>query len=187
MLDGYILERKIGEGQHSVVKLASHEKDKYAIKVIAKDRIRSVDGLLRLERELSALVTLNDHPNIVKFKEALHSETSLYLVMEHLPMDMFTFMDNFKAGEALYRFYDCYCRYILLSILLLSLSLSLLLSLSLSLSLSLLLLSLLLLLPFILVLCCFLFCFVSSIRIYDWFENNPPIMYLKIWMTILPQ
>ena len=97
-LDEYTFEKKIGEGQHSVVRLASSAGEKYAIKVINKERIRSVDGLLRLEKEINALVCLNPHPNIVNFKQALHGESCLYLVMEYLPMDMFTFMDNFKAG-----------------------------------------------------------------------------------------
>ena len=97
-LQDYFFEKKIGEGQHSVVKLATKERNKYAIKMISKDRIRSVDGLLRLEKEINALVSLSQHPNIVNFKEAIHAERFLYLVMEHMPMDMFTFMDNFKAG-----------------------------------------------------------------------------------------
>ena len=117
-VEDYSLEKKIGEGQHSVVKLgAVGSGEKYAVKIIAKDRIRSVDGLLRLEKEINALVTLNPHPNIVNFKEAIHAETSLYLVMEHLPMDMFTFMDNFKAGDlsksnSIYLFYHTYCIHI---------------------------------------------------------------------------
>ena len=52
----YIVEQKLGDGQHSIVRKCSlkdgNTKQSFAIKIIAKDRIRSIDGVLRVEEEL---------------------------------------------------------------------------------------------------------------------------------------
>ncbi len=95
----------LGEGQFSVVKrcrnppantsngaipdlLRQEASRQYAIKQIAKDRIRSIDEVLRVEHELHALKLCSPHPNVIKFYEAMHGRDSIYIVTEILPLDL---------------------------------------------------------------------------------------------------
>lgn len=93
----YLLGEKLGEGQNSVVKKSILNGKPVAVKIIAKDRVRSIEGLLRIEQELAALKSLSPHPNIIAFQEVKHLQNNLYIVTEYFPMDLFGFMDIYKA------------------------------------------------------------------------------------------
>ncbi|KAL3311243.1 G2-specific protein kinase nim-1 [Cichlidogyrus casuarinus] len=79
----YKIEGKLGSGNFSQVKLATHvlTKEKVAIKVIEKTRIDSSAKRL-LFREISVLEKLH-HPNIVRLYEVIENLTKLHLVMEY--------------------------------------------------------------------------------------------------------
>lgn len=112
----YLISTKLGEGQFSVVKLC-HKKplgakdtkgfnnfqesnakmdEKMAVKIIDKMKVRSIEGVLRIEQEIATLKILGRHENIVEFKDVLHGTHNLYIFTEYLPMDLFTFMESFK-------------------------------------------------------------------------------------------
>lgn len=45
----------------------------------------------------AALKSLSPHPNIIAFQEVKHLQNNLYIVTEYFPMDLFGFMDIYKA------------------------------------------------------------------------------------------
>ena len=70
---------------------------RFAVKVIAKEKLTSIEMVLRIERELHALTILTPHPNVVAFTEALHGQQSLYIVTEWFPMDLFEFIESHQT------------------------------------------------------------------------------------------
>ena len=104
--------KKLGEGQFSIVKLCqqkfsspshsfgikdNNKVEKLAVKIIEKAKIRSIDGVLRIENELTVLKLLGRHENVVQFKDVLHGVVNLYIFTEYLPMDLFAFIEAFKT------------------------------------------------------------------------------------------
>lgn len=76
----------------------AQESSNLAVKVIQKSSILSIDGVLKVERELKALHTLGSaaaHPNIVQYKECLHGRRALYIVTEEVPLDLVNTHDIF--------------------------------------------------------------------------------------------
>ena len=62
-----------------------------AVKVIQKSNILTIDGVLKVERELKALHALGaaaSHPNIIQYKECLHGRRALYIITEEIPLDL---------------------------------------------------------------------------------------------------
>lgn len=75
----------IGAGAFGKVFLSEMAADpsfKVAIKVINKGKIK---GHLRTIRDEIKILTMLDHPNIVKYYESYDDEKFLYLVMEYCP------------------------------------------------------------------------------------------------------
>ncbi|KAI7905190.1 kinase-like domain-containing protein [Cokeromyces recurvatus] len=81
-IDDYVLDKMIGHGGFSTVRLGFRISDgqKVAIKII-KRTSSSLDEL-RLERELSIWKNLN-HPNIVKLEKVLETDSAFFLVSEY--------------------------------------------------------------------------------------------------------
>ncbi|KAJ5067368.1 protein kinase [Anaeramoeba ignava] len=82
----YIIQRTIGEGSTSKVKLAIEPETgkEVAIKIIPKNKVTAKSTtLIRSEREI-AILKLFNHPNIVKIFEVFESDEYLFLVMEYM-------------------------------------------------------------------------------------------------------
>ncbi|KAJ3373557.1 serine/threonine-protein kinase KIN2 [Allomyces arbusculus] len=86
MVDKYRIGRTIGEGSIGKVKLAMDDiGQKYAVKIIDRSKIANVPGAeARIVRE-AALLSLLDHPHIVRMVDAIATPTHFFLVMEHVP------------------------------------------------------------------------------------------------------
>lgn len=92
---GYSLGYVIGEGQFSTVrkckKIGSRDDMEFAVKIIKKENILSIDGVLKMERELRALHLLgavSQHPNVVRFVECIHGRKAVYIITEEMPLDL---------------------------------------------------------------------------------------------------
>jgi len=73
----------VGQGRYGIVKRGRKTgitKKKYAIKQIAKETI--AEDMQLLEQELNIL-TMVDHPNIVKFYEIYKDESTYHIVTEY--------------------------------------------------------------------------------------------------------
>ncbi|KAM7537633.1 hypothetical protein Aperf_G00000063994 [Anoplocephala perfoliata] len=81
----YIIERTIGKGNFSFVKLARHTVTnvKVAIKIIDKTKLNE-ENLKKAQREADILKALH-HPNIIKLYQVMESEKLLCIVTEYLP------------------------------------------------------------------------------------------------------
>ena len=66
-LGDYIIKKTIGKGTFSTVKLGEHikTKQKVAIKILNKDKIKAQEDSIRIKREIKIL-SMMDHPNIIK-------------------------------------------------------------------------------------------------------------------------
>lgn len=76
----------IGEGEFGKVKLAvktDKTQETYAVKVYEKQRISSLTCKKRLQKEIYALQTLNDHENIVTLFDVVHTKEYVGLVLEY--------------------------------------------------------------------------------------------------------
>ncbi|EDV26169.1 uncharacterized protein TRIADDRAFT_23373, partial [Trichoplax adhaerens] len=80
----YEIERTLGYGNFSVVKLARHRitSTQVAIKIIDKDQLDK-NNLAKIYREVQ-IMKLMDHPNIIKLYQVLESKCMLYLVTEYV-------------------------------------------------------------------------------------------------------
>ena len=70
----YKLGKEIGCGRYGIVRMVakrSYEKKRFAVKSIARDKIKTDIGML--ERELEILMQ-TDHPNIINFHEIYMDE-----------------------------------------------------------------------------------------------------------------
>lgn len=104
----YIIEKTIGKGNFSFVKLGYHTLTKVkvilitikilfikvAIKIIDKTKL-SEENIRKAQREAEILKTLH-HPNIIKLYQVMESEKLLFIVTEYLP-----------NGELYGKFYLC--------------------------------------------------------------------------------
>ena len=83
----YIISKTLGKGTFGKVKIAydSENKDeKYACKILKKSNIKNNNDLLRVNREINILSTV-DHPNVIKTYEIISTENCEYLLMEFCP------------------------------------------------------------------------------------------------------
>ena len=79
------IKRKLGEGNFSTVKLATHSltDENVAIKILDKTRMTSNQDKERLHRELSILKIMH-HNNIVQLYTIIESQCSVYVIQEYL-------------------------------------------------------------------------------------------------------
>ena len=84
-LKNYNFIKTIGEGTFGKVKLALHKptKEKVAIKILEKAKIKNEKDLERIQKEIKYMKILN-HPNIVKIYEILENEDNFYISMEYV-------------------------------------------------------------------------------------------------------
>ena len=83
----YVISKTLGKGTFGKVKIAynSENKDeKYACKILKKSNIKNNNDLLRVNREMKILSTI-DHPNVIKTYEIITTEDCEYLLMEYCP------------------------------------------------------------------------------------------------------
>ena len=97
----YKLGKVLGQGQYAIVKEAFYnEADRTctcAVKIIQKDRVLNLAGLKNVSREIEILSKLKS-ANIVSFKDVIHTEKYLYIMMEKGCGDLFTFFDLYPEG-----------------------------------------------------------------------------------------
>jgi len=98
-IGSYIIGSLLGEGQFSDVKLCTHydSGNRYAIKIIQKQKISTMYGLKRVRNEIGLLRQLH-HPNIVTFVDYIHSPTCLYLMTDIGGKDLFEFFEANPFG-----------------------------------------------------------------------------------------
>ena len=79
----YTLDKNLGKGTFGKVKLATHDltKEKVAIKILEKSRIKDKKDVERISREIKILKKVR-HPNVVQLYEIIETEAELYLIME---------------------------------------------------------------------------------------------------------
>jgi len=81
----YVFSRVIGSGTFGRVYLGQHPRlNDVAVKSIKKASIKSIFDLAKVERELSILMGVLDHPNVLRILSCLHGANNLYIVMEFL-------------------------------------------------------------------------------------------------------
>ncbi|CAH8448144.1 unnamed protein product [Dicrocoelium dendriticum] len=109
-LGTYEIDRTIGKGIFSLVKLATHTITglQLAIKIIDKTRL-DAENLHKINREAEILKKLH-HPHIVKLFQVMETPRLLCLVMEYLPngevFDYITTHGRFPEAKARSHFFD---------------------------------------------------------------------------------
>ena len=114
-IDRYTIQDFLGEGTYAIVKtcqLIPQSKETssitdtnvYAVKIIDKVKIKTFLTLKRLSDEISVLKRL-DSPNVIGFKDVIHTNRYLYLITDKGGTDMFEFLHNNpgKIDESLAR------------------------------------------------------------------------------------
>ena len=83
-IGNYIIKKTLGRGTFAKVKLAIHlpKREKVAIKIIEKKRLKEEDDLIRLKREFEMLTQFN-HPNVISVSEIFESKEAFYTVMDY--------------------------------------------------------------------------------------------------------
>lgn len=99
-LEKYKFIKILGQGNYGVTKLAKHgvTGEQCAIKIIDKSKL-SPTSLKEVFGEAEIIKTL-DHPNIISLIEIIHTESTLYLVMEYACKgDLFSRLDYGRMEE----------------------------------------------------------------------------------------
>ena len=80
----YLIKKTLGKGSFGKVKLGIFlpNKEKVAIKILEKRRIKEKDDLVRIKREFEMLSKF-DHPNIILIAEIFETQERYYSVMEY--------------------------------------------------------------------------------------------------------
>ena len=83
ILSEYNIIKLIGRGSFSIVKLGENKitKEKVAIKIMQKNQSISQDSLIRIEREIKMLKSLN-HENVIKIYNIFEDSKRFYIIME---------------------------------------------------------------------------------------------------------
>eukprot|EP00439_Symbiodinium_sp_Y106_P084908 s357_g26.t5 len=94
--------RVIGSGAFGSVFLGRHPRlGDVAVKAIKKASIKNIFDLAKVERELSILMGVLDHPNVLQILSCLHSTNNLYIVMEFLgEYTLHTYLQLRQSGSA---------------------------------------------------------------------------------------
>ena len=84
IIDDYLIKDTIGKGTFSTVKLGEHikTKQKVAIKILNKEKIKAKEDSIRIKREIKIL-SMMDHPNIIKTYKISENEKNYYIIMEY--------------------------------------------------------------------------------------------------------
>ena len=84
IIDDYLIKDTIGKGTFSTVKLGEHikTKQKVAIKILNKEKIKAKEDSIRIKREFKIL-SMMDHPNIIKTYKISENEKSYFIIMEY--------------------------------------------------------------------------------------------------------
>ena len=84
IIDEYLIKDTIGKGTFSTVKLGEHikTKQKVAIKILNKDKIKAQEDSIRIKREIKIL-SMMDHPNIIKTYKITENAKNYYIIMEY--------------------------------------------------------------------------------------------------------
>ena len=84
ILSEYTLKGIIGRGTFSIVKLGENKKtkEKFAIKIMQKNKIINKEDLQRIQREIKILSRLN-HPNVIKIHKIEEDSKKFYIIMEY--------------------------------------------------------------------------------------------------------
>ena len=92
----YQIKGKIGEGMFGKVKLGIHllTKEKVAIKIFDKGKIKNEKEVEYIEREISILKKLN-HYNTIKLYNIIQNENFIFLIQEYVPNgELLHFLEN---------------------------------------------------------------------------------------------
>ena len=92
----YQIKGKIGEGMFGKVKLGIHllTKEKVAIKIFDKGKIKNEKEAAYIEREISILKKLN-HYNTIKLYNIIQNENFIFLIQEYVPNgELLNFLEN---------------------------------------------------------------------------------------------
>lgn len=102
-IGNYLIREPIGKGTFSKVCIGIHipTKQKVAIKIMQKNKIKDRIDIERINREISILKTTN-HPNISQLYETLSTSHNYYIIMEYINGgDLFDYIQiNKKLTEA---------------------------------------------------------------------------------------
>ena len=81
----YVLGETLGMGSFGKVKLAEHSltKHKVAVKILNRKKIKSLDMMGKIRREIQNL-KLFRHPHIIKLYEVIGTPTDIFMVMEYV-------------------------------------------------------------------------------------------------------
>ena len=81
--DQYEIMSKLGEGNFSIVYLSTHKltKERVAIKVLDKTKIKNISDKTRIEREISILKKLH-HFNIINIYSTIEDKYTIYIIQE---------------------------------------------------------------------------------------------------------
>ena len=84
LLSEYNIMGIIGKGTFSTVKLGENKvtKEKVAIKILQKRRIKTKEEFIRINREIEMLKNLN-HPNVIKILKIMEDSKTIYIIMEY--------------------------------------------------------------------------------------------------------
>lgn len=84
VIGSYRIEKTLGQGTFGKVKqgVHLHTKQKVAIKILEKDKIKDVNDVERVTREIHILKIVR-HPNIIQLYEIIETPSRLFLIMEH--------------------------------------------------------------------------------------------------------
>ena len=81
----YILGETLGIGTFGKVKIAFHQQTghKVAIKILNRQRIKNLDVVMKIKREIQNL-KLFRHPHIIKLYQVISTPTDIFMVMEYV-------------------------------------------------------------------------------------------------------
>ena len=111
IIEDYIIKETLGKGTFSVVKLGEQEKtkQKVAIKILDKEKIKTKEDLTRIQREIKILSML-EHPNIIKTYTISETPKKYYIIMEYCEggelFDYIVEKERLKESEASIFFYQ---------------------------------------------------------------------------------
>ena len=111
IIEDYIIKETLGKGTFSVVKLGEQEKtkQKVAIKILDKEKIKTKEDLTRIQREIKILSML-EHPNIIKTYTISETPKKYYIIMEYCEggelFDYIVEKERLEESEASIFFYQ---------------------------------------------------------------------------------
>jgi len=110
----YLISKTLGKGSFGKVKLGIYipNKEKVAIKIVDKKKIKEQDDLIRIKREFEMLSKF-DHPNIILIVEIFETQNRYYSVMEYCEGgELFNYIVKkryLSEEEASFFFYQLIC------------------------------------------------------------------------------